>query len=151
MALREAFAAVLQLLREQRKMSQHEVAGAVTQSHISQLEAAKTSATIETAVELAGALRIDPIALLALARAAETQQTVRQALEQAMHDLDEAQLLDLPLPSAPTSKPHPRIEKAAEAREQVQALKAQGKTQGEVIKELGLPRSTVSRHWNHQS
>ncbi|MGK0159409.1 helix-turn-helix domain-containing protein [Pseudomonas mosselii] len=150
MALREAFAAVLQLLREQRKMSQHEVAGAVTQSHISQLEAAKTSATIETAIELAKALRIEPLSLLALLMAADTQRTVRQALEQAMQELEEAKLLDVLLPSTPTSKPHPRVEKAAEAREQVQALKSLGKTQGEIIELLGLPRSTVSRHWNRE-
>ncbi len=131
-------------------MSQHEVAGAITQSHISQLEAAKTSATIETTVELAKALRIEPIALFALVQAADSQRTVRHAVEQAMQELEEAKLLDVPLPSAPTSMRHPRVEKAAQAREQVQALKAQGKTQAEVITELGLPRSTVSRHWNRE-
>ncbi|MBF4210161.1 XRE family transcriptional regulator [Pseudomonas donghuensis] len=148
MALREAFAAVLQLLREHRLLSQHDIAGVVTQSHVSQLEASKTSATLETSQELAKALKIHPVAFLALVHGADEQKTARDVLEQALRELDEAALLDARLPTQPTKRPHPRTENARKVHREVQILKAEGKTQAETITLLGLPRSTVNRHWN---
>ncbi|MNH13180.1 helix-turn-helix protein [compost metagenome] len=148
MALREAFAAVLQLLREREGLTQHDVAGAVTQSHISQLEALKTSATLETSKALADALNLPPLALMALVHAAEDGTTPRKALEDALQYLSDASLLNTCLPAAPTQKRHPRELKASKARQEVQALKAQGLTQAEIMKLLGLPQSTVSRHWH---
>lgn len=148
MGLREAFAAILQLVRSRRELSQHDVAGAVTQSHVSQLESLKTSATLDTSQELARALSLHPISFLALVHAAHDRKSARDVLELAMQELEAMSLLDAPLPQAPEQLRHPQIESAERAWKDVQALKALGKTQSEIVTLLGLPRSTVGRHWH---
>ena len=70
MLLRNAYAAVLQLLRARLGLTQHDIAMAVTPSHVSQLEAVKTSATLEVSQELAQALNLHPVSLLTLVHAA---------------------------------------------------------------------------------
>lgn len=82
MLLRKAYAAVLQLLRTRLGLSQHDIALTVTQSHVSQLEAVKTSATMEVSQELAEALHLHlhPVSLLALVLAAQDQRSAREIL-----------------------------------------------------------------------
>ena len=150
MALREAFAAVLQLVRKRRNLSQHDIAGAVTQSHISQLEAVKTSATLETSKHLAQALELHAVSFLALVHAAEDQTTAREVLQLALSELDEMELLDTALPATPKKLVHPQRVSAEETWREVQQLKASGKSQNEIVTLLGLPRSTVGRHWHRK-
>ncbi|VVQ15696.1 hypothetical protein PS914_05766 [Pseudomonas fluorescens] len=84
MLLRNAYAAVLQVLRARLGLSQHDIALTVTQSHVSQLEAVKTSATMEVSQELAEALHLHlhlhPVSLLALVHAAQDQRSAREIL-----------------------------------------------------------------------
>ncbi|MGH8379529.1 helix-turn-helix domain-containing protein [Pseudomonas sp.] len=147
MSLRDAFSAVLQLLRDQQQLSQYDVAGGITQSHISRLEGLKSNATLETSEQLAKALNLHPVAFLALVHAADEQKTARQILEQALNQLEHMELVDASLPSAPVKKTHPHTRSAEAVLLKVQALKAEGKTQTEAMALLGLPRSTLSRYW----
>ncbi|ESW36675.1 helix-turn-helix domain-containing protein [Pseudomonas taiwanensis] len=147
MNLREAYAAVLQMLRDRQALTQYDVANGVTQSQVSRLESRQSNPTLETSRDLANALNLHPLAFLALVHAADEQKTARELLDQVFAELNRLKMLDAPLPQAPTKKPHPRTRSAEEGLRKVQALKAQGKSQVEVIELLGMPRSTVSRYW----
>ena len=151
MLLRNAFAAVLQLVRTRLGLTQQDIAVTVTQSHVSQLEAVKTSATLEVSQELARALRLHPVSLLALVHAAQDQKTARETLLLAMEELNALQLLDASLPVQPQKLSHPQIVAAEKKREAVQQLKKEGRSQAEVIQILGLPKSTVARLWHRQT
>ncbi|WP_277329265.1 helix-turn-helix domain-containing protein [Pseudomonas viridiflava] len=52
-----------------------------------------------------------------------------------------------PASAASTASSHPTSARAALTRSQVQELKARGLSQVEVARDLGIPRSTVQRHW----
>ncbi|SDQ92155.1 Helix-turn-helix [Pseudomonas sp. UC 17F4] len=151
MLLRKAYAAVLQLLRARLDVSQHDIAQTVTQSHVSQLEAVKTSASLEVSQELAEALNLHPVSLLALVYAAHDQSTARDILQLAMKELDDIELLDATLPTQPEKLPHPQTMAAERKWEAVQELKKAGSSQAEVAQILGLPKSTVGRLWHKQS
>jgi len=148
MSLRMAYAAVLQLVRTRRGLSQHDIAVTVTQSHISQLESLKTSATLEVSQELASALNLHPISFLTLVQAAQDQKPAREILLLALQELGGMALLDKAPPLEPKKLRPPQTVDAEKNWEAVQALKSQGHTQAEVVRMLGLPRSTVGRHWH---
>lgn len=151
MLLRKAYAAVLQLLRARLGLSQHDIATTVTQSHVSQLEAVKTSASLEVSQELAEALHLHPISLLALVHAAQDQRSAREILQLALEELDAIELLDAPLPTQPEKLSHPQTLAAEKKWEAVQELKKEGRSQAEVVQILGLPKSTVGRMWHKRS
>ncbi|PMU25275.1 MULTISPECIES: helix-turn-helix domain-containing protein [Pseudomonas] len=148
MLLRNAYAAVLQLLRARLGLTQHDIAIAVAPSHVSQLEAVKTSATLEVSQELAKALNLHPVSLLTLVHAAKDQKTARDVLLLAMEELNAIELLDASLPAQPEKLPHPQTVAAERKWEAVQELKKEGRSQAEVIEILGLPKSTVGRLWH---
>lgn len=150
MSLRKAFAAALQLVRKRRGLFQQDIAGTVTQSHISQIEALKTSATLEVSQELASALSLHPISLLTLVHAAQDKKSAREILQTVFEELEGMALLDESLPFEPKVLRQPQIENAERKWEAVQALKQKGHTQVEVMRMLGMPRSTVGRHWNRK-
>ena len=150
MSIRKSFASALRLVRASRQLTQKDISGGVTGSHISQLESAKTSPTVKLSAELARSLAVDPIALLAVAFAAEQGVTPNQVLNQALADLEKLDLLHTVPPAEPSvlESPHPTTVRAQQVHAQVQALKAQGFRQAEVARELGLPKSTVQRNWH---
>lgn len=151
MLLRNAYAAVLQLVRTRLGLTQHDVALTVAPSHISQLESVKTSPTLEVSQELARALHLHPVSLLTLVHAARDQRTARDILLLAMEQLDAMELLDASLPTQPEKLQHPQTVAAEKKWEAVQELKKEGRSQTEVIEILRLPKTTVGRLWNKQS
>lgn len=150
MSIHEGFAAALRWIRVTKGLSQKDLSGAVAASHISQLEAAKTSPTVKVAGDLALALGLSPSALLAAAAASDSGATPRAVLTQAIDELVRLGLIDSvpPASAQSTASPHPTSARAALARTQVQELKARGFNQVEVARDLGIPRSTVQRHWH---
>ncbi|WP_288442189.1 helix-turn-helix transcriptional regulator [uncultured Pseudomonas sp.] len=150
MSIREGFAAALRLIRVTKGVTQKDLAGPVAGSHISQLESGKTTPTVKVVGELAQALDISPSALLAVAIASDSQATPRAVLLQAIRDLEDLGLADhIPPETAHAmDNPHPTSARAGLVHVQVQELKSQGLRQVDVAKELGLPRSTVQRHWH---
>ncbi|MGF6555506.1 transcriptional regulator with XRE-family HTH domain [Pseudomonas sp. S30_BP2TU TE3576] len=148
MLLRNAYAAILQLLRTRLGLTQHDIAMTVAPSHVSQLEAVKTSPTLEVSQELAQALHLHPVSLLALVHAAKDMKTARDILLLAIEELDAIELLDTSLPTQPEKLPHPQTMAAEKKWEAVQALRKEGRSQAEVIEILGLPKSTVGRLWH---
>ncbi|XAG02417.1 helix-turn-helix domain-containing protein [Pseudomonas sp. REB1044] len=149
MSIPKGFASALRLVRVSRQLNQKDLGDQVASSHVSQLEAGKTSPTLKLSVELAGALGVEPVALLAVALAADRGVTPNQLLAQAAADLEKLDLLDAIPPAEPGAidAPHPTTARAVKANAQVQRLKAQGLSRLEVAQALGLSKTTVQRYW----
>lgn len=81
MSVRIAFAAALRLLRTGRGLKQDDLSGSLTQSHVSQIENGKTSPSLEVIIELSDALKLHPVALMALVCAAQEKLTASDVLE----------------------------------------------------------------------
>lgn len=150
MSLRSSYASVLQLLRTQKGLSQEDLARSVTQATVSSLELAKSSATVNTSFQLASALQVEPVTLLALVAAAHQECTAREALKAALEQLEGLGLADTPLPNEIQEVVPLRLLQARERWAAVQGLKARGYTQSQAIKELQLPESTLRRLWNQE-
>lgn len=149
MSIQEGFATALRLIRVTKGLTQKDVSGAVAGSHVSQLEAGKTSPTVKVTSDLADALCLSPAALLAVAIASDSGVTPSAVLRKAITDLEELGLLDQVPPASTQAmdNTHPTTARAALTRTRVQECKGKGLNQIEVAKQLGLPRSTVQRHW----
>jgi transcriptional regulator with XRE-family HTH domain len=148
MSIRQAFSSALKRLRARQKLLQQELTSTVSQSHISQLEAGKTSPTLEASHRIAEALSIHTASLLIVALASNDSLSPRQILKLAENELESLGLLDEVIQGDEEPSDHPVTLKSVRTREQIQALKAKGLRQTEVMRELGCARSTVARHWN---
>lgn len=150
MSLRKSYAAVVQLLRTQKGLSQAGLSGSVTQTHVSELEQGKSSATVDMTARLALALNVEPITLLALTVSSHEKRTVREALLAALAEAEGLGLADALLPSEPQALAAPSVVEARKKWLAVQELKERGLSQSQAAKELGLPESTLRRLW-HQT
>jgi len=151
MSVRIAFAAALKLLRMKRGLTQHELSKNVAQSHVSQIETEKTSPSLEAIIELARVLELSPVALMALVCAAKDELSASEVLKIAAKDLKDIAMLKTSIPLEIVEVPHPRVTAAAKMRVEVQTLKEKGFSQAEIAKELGMPKTTVQRHWHRSS
>lgn len=148
MSLRKSYAAVVQLLRTQKGLSQAGLSGSVTQTHVSELELGRSSATVDMSARLASALNVEPITLLALAAASHEKRTVREALLAALAEAEALGLADTPLPTEPKAmNPHRELE-AKRKWLAVHEMKAKGLSQSEAARHLGMPESTLRRLWH---
>ncbi|MCP2141268.1 UNVERIFIED_ORG: transcriptional regulator with XRE-family HTH domain [Pseudomonas poae] len=150
MSLRKSFAAALKLLRTLRGLSQVEISKSVVQSHVSQLETAITTATVDVSYELATALGVQASTLFTLTLAAHEQRTAREVLLGCLAELEELELADRLLPTEPQPKMTPAMIEARSKWGAVQELKAKGLSLTEVRKSLGLPETTVRRLWHRE-
>lgn len=149
MSIQDGFATALRLIRATKGLTQKDLAGPVTGSHVSQLESGKTSPTVKAAGELAQALGLSSSALLAVAVAADSKATPKDVLLRAISELEILGLADqIPSATQAMDTQHPTSVRAAATRAQVQALKSQGLRQVDVAEELGIPKTTVQRHWH---
>ncbi|WP_095151303.1 helix-turn-helix domain-containing protein [Pseudomonas sp. Irchel s3b5] len=150
MSLRHSFAAVLQSLRSQLGLSQQDVSDQVSQQTVSALEAARSTATIDTLKDLATSLHVSPASLFAMVVASEKQKTTRQVLLEALAEVEALGRADEILERLPREIEHPRIVAAREKWKAVQALKKDGLTQAEVVRALGYSKGTVWRLWERE-
>lgn len=153
MSLRYSFAASLQLLRTRKGLFQEDIAnvgGSVSQPYVSKLELGKSVVSLDTSYQLAVALKVEPITLLALTVASHDQKTAREMLLAALAELDALELADASLPTEPAELARHGTDGARKKWETVQELKAQGLTQSETRKLLSLPESTVRRLWHQK-
>ena len=147
MSLRKSYAAVVQLLRTQKGLSQAGLSGSVTQTHVSELEQGKSSATVDMSARLALALNVEPITLLALAVASHEKRSMREVLLAALSEAESLGLADTLLPTEPQVMAPSRVVEAKRKWLTVQELKAKGLSQSEAAKHLGVPESTLRRLW----
>ena len=148
MSLRNAYAATIQWLRLRKGLSQKDLQGqAADQAHISRLEAAKVSATFDLTFDLAQALKVSPLSLMAMIAAADEGKTARILLRETMAELEDLGVLDDPLPCEPQKLEAPQSVAAAKKHKVIQEMKQAGFSQAETARQLGLPKTTVRRHW----
>lgn len=148
MSLRKAYAATLQWLRVRRGLSQSDLQDKADQAHISRLEAATTSASVDLTADLADDLGVTPLSFFTLIAAANEGKTPRSILLETLAELQIQGLLDEKLPVEPQKLPPPRQVAATEKLRAIRELKEAGLSQVEVSKKLGLPTSTVGRLWH---
>jgi transcriptional regulator with XRE-family HTH domain len=146
MSLRKAFAAALQHLRAHHGFSQQEVANKIDQSYVSRLEAAQASVTLEVSEELAEALQVHPMALLALVYSSKTGMSPMKVLQDALAEVEVLGMSQVHIPTAPSKLESPQAIEAAERSQEISSLLAEGKSQAEIARLLGVARSTISRH-----
>lgn len=148
MSLRKAYAATLQWLRVRRGLSQSDLQSKADQAHISRLEAATTSASVDLTADLADDLGVTPLSFFTLIAAANEGKTPRSILLETLAELQIQGLLDEKLPGEPQKLPPPRQVAATEKLRAIRELKEAGLSQIEVSRKLGLPTSTVGRLWH---
>lgn len=150
MSLRYSFAAVLQLLRIRKGLSQAALSEHVLQTTVSKLELAKSSVSVDTSYALAAALEVQPTTLLALAIASYDQSSARETLLASLAEIEALGLADAPLPREPQTTTRLNVSKARKRWVSVQELKSAGVSQAEASRQLGLPESTVRRLWRQK-
>ncbi|MBA1244931.1 helix-turn-helix domain-containing protein [Pseudomonas japonica] len=153
MSLRHSFAACLQLLRTRKGLFQEDIANfgdSVSQPYVSKLELGKSVVSLDTSYQIAAALKVEPITLLALAVASYDQKTAREMLLASLAELDALELADATLPREPAELTRPGTESARVKWKAVQDLKKRGFTPAQAVRELGIPESTLRRLW-HQT
>ncbi|PTS93480.1 helix-turn-helix domain-containing protein [Pseudomonas sp. HMWF006] len=151
MSLRYSFAASLQLLRTRKGLSQENLAdieGSVSQPYVSKLELGKSAVSLDSSYQLAAALKVEPITLLALAVASHDHRTTRETLLAAIAELEALELADVNLATEPEPSTPPGVDSARKKLDAVQDLKKRGFTQAKAAKELGIPESTLRRLWH---
>lgn len=151
MSLRNSFAAVLRLLRHQKGLTQSDISKTVAQSHVSQLESAKTTATVDVSCELASAMEIQPGSLITLALACYGQRTPRELLSEVLAELDELGLADTVLDDQQQPTKTPAMIDAERKRDAIRELKREGVTQADAARQLGIPEATLRRLWHQVS
>ncbi len=154
MSLRYSFAACLQLLRTRKGLFQEDIAnvgGSVSQPYVSKLELGKSVVSLDTSYQIAAALKVEPITLLALTVASHDQKTAREMLLTSLAELDALELADATLPTEPAELTRPGTDGARKKWDAVQDLKKRGFTQAQAAKELGIPESTLRRLWHQKT
>lgn len=146
MSLRLAYGSALKFLRARQDSSQEDLGHAIDRSYISRLERGERSVTLDVSHSLAEALEVDPLTLLVLAYAAERGQTPQQVVDHLLGDLTSTGLMESTIPSLPAEAPHPVTVAAEELRVRIRDLMAEGLSQAEVARRLGVARQTVSNH-----
>lgn len=155
MSVRKSLAEILRVVRGKRGMTLLNIGeGTSPWSYISLLERAGSNVTVEKLEHVAAALEINPLTLLLLAQSAQRgvmpDVLVKELLSE-IQELDvEVELQGIAAHMAEGTTPvreHPRAKEGKATTAAVSELKRQGKTQAEVSRELGLARSTVSKHW----
>lgn len=157
MTLKNEIGAALRAVRQQRGLSYEELNDSTFRTTVSSIERGKSKLTIEKLSSLAKALDFDLLAFMAMCIALERGQTPDDAIVAAQRELDrfkaagglallQEQIVEGELVSRSQGKPANFENKNA-----VLQLKAEGKTQAEIRRLLGLSKSTVSQYWHSKS
>lgn len=153
MSLSKELAAVLRSVRAVKGLSQQDLGDASDRKHLWLMESAKSSPTLNKFDELAKALQVSPVTLLALCVALRDGIGPIDVLSLVRKELDAFEAaggceLTSGYISGKTSN-----SRASERRRKlaaVQECKRQGLTQRATGEKLGIPRSTVSDLWKLQ-
>lgn len=152
--LNHEIAAAIRTIRKMKGVAYEDLADVTVRRSISSLEQAQVNVSVGKLAMLAGALDFDFVALVAICVAIKEDAAPEEVLERAISALAvfsteggmaqlRSQLSDGKIvprgPGKPTN---------AENMEAVGDLKAQGLSQAEIAKALGLSKSTVNRYWN---
>jgi transcriptional regulator with XRE-family HTH domain len=153
MTLKKDVAAVIRTARALQGRDSAALAKVCTLTNLSKIENGNINLPLDTLVALAEALDFDAATLLVLCLANHRGEPAEVALEivqqqllsfraQGGHELLRKQFEGTNLVSRPSGKPQNEEQFLA-----VKLMKEEGNTPSQVIKKLGLPRSTVYDYW----
>ncbi|PMX17789.1 MULTISPECIES: helix-turn-helix domain-containing protein [unclassified Pseudomonas] len=153
MQLRIALAGAIRALRMQRQLRHEDLSDASVKSKLSALERGETSITLEKFDSLAEALRIEPLALLAICMSTKLNTPYPVLLDAASKQLQAfekqggLEILAEQLAGGEVAyrKPGKPLNRNNEGV--VRKLKAAGMNQSQIARETGLALSTVHRYW----
>lgn len=154
MSLKPAFAAVLRSVRGAQHRTQENLADAASRTYLGKLENGASSVTLDKLDELADALNLSPITLLALTLSASDSKPPQEHLERACEEvrmIEESlgmQAIHAQLVSGSLSKRRPSRPADLEKLALVLACKAEGLTQAATARKLGFNSSTIQFLWN---
>lgn len=146
-------AATIRALRAKRGATQESLADVSVQKAVSQLEQAKVNVSLEKLQLLAQALDFDLITLITLCVALQRDESPEQCLERAAQTLQAFRvdggmdLLAMHYQAGNLTKRTRGKPANLENMKRVLGLKAEGLSQIEVARKLGLTSSAVSRYW----
>lgn len=154
MSLRIEVAAVLRALRQLQGGGYAALTDQAARRTIGELERANTGVTVDKLQEVALALGFDLptfiILCVSIQRNVEPESVMTSTGENLKNfraagglDLLTTSVVDGSIVKRPRGKPRNN-----QAVSEIRRLKAQGKNQSEAARELGVPRSTVQKHWH---
>lgn len=139
---------VLRELRVGAHLSREACSGVLNRDHLARVEQGKQSLTLGKLNALCQVLGVSPSAVLFSAEARIAQETLEQHKAGWGTRLDEleaaGQLHSEVQASAATGV---RGKRADETRSAVQKLQAEGYAKMQIVRHLGIARSTVDRYW----
>lgn len=151
--LKPALAAVVRALRDSLDLSQEELASAVSQTFLSRIENGHSSPTVDKFAELADALQLSPVALMALIISTIEHTPTSIVLANAARELEaiEAKVSAAGIAAHLAGKevlkrPAARPADLDKLRKVLQC-KADGLSKSESARRLGLSRSTIGFLW----
>ncbi len=151
--LKPALAAVVRTLRDSLELSQEELASAVSQTFLSRIENGQSSPTLDKFAELAHALELSPLTLLALILSTNDNTPTAIVLANAARELEaiEAKVSAADIAAHLAGKvvlkrPAARPADLDKLRKVLQC-KADGLSKSESARRLGLSRSTIGFLW----
>lgn len=151
--LKPALAAVVRAVRENLGLTQESLAHAASRTYLSRIENGESNPTIEKFGELAEALGMSPLSLLALVVSTRDNTTASAALSKAAAELEtiEAQVstddIKAHLAGTMIQKRPPARPADVDKLEKVLECKDAGLSKAETARRLGLTRSTVGFLW----
>jgi len=152
--LKQALAAVIRTIRENLGFTQESLAHAASRTYLSRIENAETNPTIEKFAELAEALGLNPVSLMALVLSTRDNTSTADVLAKATEDLKaleakispediRAHLAGMTIQKRPAARPADilKLRKVLECR-------GAGLSKAETARQLNLTRSTVGYLWD---
>lgn len=151
--LKQALAAVVRALRESLGFTQESLAQAASRTYLSRIENAGSNPTIEKFVELAEALGLTPVTLMALVLSTRDNNSAADLLGKAAEELKgleakisaddiRAHLAGMTIQKRPAARPADLVK-----LQKVLECKNAGLSKAETARRLGISRSTVGFLW----
>lgn len=152
-SIRPALAAVIRAVRGSLGLTQEGMAQATSRTYLTKLESAQSTPTLDKFIELAAALEVSPVALMALVVATRDGQPTSHLLTMAAEELNALQervspdeiaahIAGTEILKRPAARPAD-----LEKLQKVQECKKSGLSQAETARQLKISRSTVSFLW----
>ena len=152
MSLSQALAKALRAARRAKELRQDDLANVTSRSYLALLESGRSGVTLEKLDQIATALRVDPLAIFAMAICSRNDEPMDVTLSRLISEiqyLTEVGAIDelREETAAPRLSP---TEKGLIMTTKVHSLREEGLTQKEIADEVGISTATVNKHWHRR-
>lgn len=151
MSLKKGVGAALWALRTQRQITQIDLGNALSQKQVYLVEHGESTLTIGKLEELAKALGVHPVTLIALSASAQEDVSAKTILERVLGEIDDfernqgSELLRQHFSGDAAKR---KTKESLGKLSAVHACRDQGMTQSQTAAQLSMAKSTVRYFWN---